>query len=74
MRLFSVIFAYAVLLMNISGWENDFEITQKKAEAEHKFILLNFSGSDWCGPSSDLKRMFLNRNLLQHFPAKILFW
>ena len=56
MRLFSVIFAYAVLLMNIPGWENDFEIAQKKAEAEHKFILLNFSGSDWCGPCIRLKK------------------
>jgi len=36
--------------MNIAGWENDFEQAQKKAVTEHKFILLNFSGSDWCGP------------------------
>lgn len=50
MRFFSVIFAYAVLLMNTSGWENDFEQAKKKAETEHKYILLNFSGSDWCGP------------------------
>lgn len=50
MRFFSVVFAYMFLSMNIAGWENDFEQAQKKAETEHKFILLNFSGSDWCGP------------------------
>lgn len=50
MRFFSVVFAYVFLSMNIAGWENDFEQAQKKAVTEHKFILLNFSGSDWCGP------------------------
>ncbi len=31
-------------------WENDFSSAKQTATAEHKFILLNFSGSDWCGP------------------------
>jgi thioredoxin-related protein len=31
-------------------WENDFSKAKQTAAANHKFILLNFSGSDWCGP------------------------
>jgi thioredoxin-related protein len=31
-------------------WENDFNVAQQKAVASKKYILLNFSGSDWCGP------------------------
>ena len=31
-------------------WETDFGKARKTAEDEHKLILLNFSGSDWCGP------------------------
>lgn len=31
-------------------WENDFSRAKQTALAEHKYILLNFSGSDWCGP------------------------
>jgi len=31
-------------------WETDFSAAQKIAKEEHKFILLNFSGSDWCAP------------------------
>lgn len=33
-----------------AGWETDFEKAKQLAEKEHKLILLNFSGSDWCGP------------------------
>ena len=31
-------------------WENDFAKAKQTAATEHKYILLNFSGSDWCGP------------------------
>jgi thioredoxin-related protein len=31
-------------------WGTDLETAKQSAKAEHKFIMLNFSGSDWCGP------------------------
>jgi hypothetical protein len=31
-------------------WETDFEKAKEEAKSEHRYILLNFSGSDWCGP------------------------
>jgi len=31
------------------GWETDFEKAAAKAKAENKHILIDFSGSDWCG-------------------------
>ncbi len=49
MRFFSVLLT-GFYLFSITGWETDFESAKKKADTEHKFILLNFSGSDWCGP------------------------
>ena len=33
-----------------TGWETDFNKAKQSAQSEHKLILLNFSGSDWCGP------------------------
>jgi thioredoxin-related protein len=30
------------------GWMTDFEAAKKKAAAENKILLLDFSGSDWC--------------------------
>ena len=31
------------------GWETDFEKASAKAKAEGKHMLVDFSGSDWCG-------------------------
>ena len=32
------------------GWGTDFDRARETAKQEHRYILLNFSGSDWCGP------------------------
>ena len=37
-------------LLSSATWETDFEKAKEEAKDEHKHILLNFSGSDWCGP------------------------
>jgi thioredoxin-related protein len=31
------------------GWLNDYKKAQEEAKASNKFLLLNFTGSDWCG-------------------------
>ena len=31
------------------SWETDYEAALKKAKEENRFILVDFSGSDWCG-------------------------
>lgn len=31
------------------GWKTDFEKAKATAKAENKHILIDFSGSDWCG-------------------------
>lgn len=35
---------------SVIHWENDFDKAKQTASADKKLILLNFSGSDWCGP------------------------
>lgn len=32
-----------------SGWLNDYKKAQEEAKANDKLLLLNFTGSDWCG-------------------------
>ena len=43
-------------LLSATTWETDFEKAKQRAAVEHHFILLNFSGSDWCGPCISLRR------------------
>lgn len=38
------------LLVSTLTWYNNFNEAKLIAQKEHKHILLNFSGSDWCGP------------------------
>lgn len=41
----------ALFLSMVSlNWHHDMQETKQIAHREHKHILLNFSGSDWCGP------------------------
>ena len=32
-----------------SGWLTDYKKAQQEAKASNKFLLLDFTGSDWCG-------------------------
>jgi thioredoxin-related protein len=43
------IFVSASLARAESGWLNDYTKAQQEATATHKFLLLDFTGSDWCG-------------------------
>ena len=48
-------------------WETDFEKAKEEAKSEHKCILLNFSGSDWCAPCIRMhKEIFENTAFTQY--------
>lgn len=51
--------ALSILLLFIlvdQPWLTNWEEAQHKATQENKFILLNFSGSDWCAPCIKMKK------------------
>lgn len=48
-RLLAVFAATASLALAAGGWSDDFEAAKALAKKENKPILLNFTGSDWCG-------------------------
>src|SRR5450631_2369755 len=45
-----LLLALPALLLSFSEWHYDLTEARQIAQKEHKHILLNFSGSDWCGP------------------------
>ncbi|MFC3810898.1 thioredoxin family protein [Lacihabitans lacunae] len=47
---------FSVFALFSPGWGLDMEQAKTEAKAEHKLILLYFSGSDWCGPCIKLKK------------------
>ncbi len=56
MKLVLIIAFFAGLLTTAPNWELNFERAKTEAAQANKFILLNFSGSDWCGPCIKLKK------------------
>jgi hypothetical protein len=42
------------------AWHYNMDEARAIAHKEHKHILLNFSGSDWCGPCIMLRRQILD--------------
>jgi len=41
-------------------WEPNFETAKQKAKEKDQLILLNFSGSDWCGPCIRMHQEIFN--------------
>ncbi len=53
------LFIAILIVLLPSQWEPNFENAKKIAKENHKIILLNFSGSDWCAPCILLRRDYL---------------
>jgi thioredoxin-related protein len=47
---------FPVFLFFTPDWHHNLTEAQMIAQKEHKYILLNFSGSDWCGPCIRMKK------------------
>jgi len=55
------LFLLSTFFISVTDWGTDFEKAMQTAKEENKYILLNFSGSDWCGPCIRLhKEIFEN--------------
>jgi thioredoxin-related protein len=54
-------------------WTTDFAKAKTEASTKNKYILLNFSGSDWCGPCMKLKKEVLDsEDFLKFAEAKLI--
>jgi len=53
-------------------WSGDFSAAQQQARQEHKLIIINFSGSDWCGPCIRLRKEILESATFEGYAAEHL--
>ena len=52
-----------------ASWIGNFTEAQKQAKATHKQILINFSGSDWCGPCIRLRKEILESESFEGYAS-----
>ncbi|EOR93940.1 Thioredoxin Disulfide Isomerase [Arcticibacter svalbardensis MN12-7] len=50
-------------------WLGNFNVATKEATTSHKLILLNFSGSDWCGPCIRLRKEILESETFERYAS-----
>jgi thioredoxin-related protein len=53
-------------------WLTDFKKAQEQAKATNKFLLIEFTGSDWCPPCRMLQREVLSTREFQDYASKNL--
>ena len=51
----------------VIDWETDFRLALTKAEENSKYLLLNFSGSDWCVYCKKLDKEVFNNKDFQEY-------
>ncbi|MEO8413441.1 MAG: thioredoxin family protein [Ginsengibacter sp.] len=58
-----LIIVISIIGMSFTTWQPDFETAKQIAKEKHELILLNFSGSDWCGPCIRLRKEIFESNV-----------
>ncbi|WAC40500.1 thioredoxin family protein [Pedobacter sp. SL55] len=62
----TLLFLIFTMGISVSPWEANFENAKKLAKEKNQFILLNFSGSDWCIPCIRMhKEIFTDAGFLK---------
>ena len=51
-----IVFSFVTTVTRGSEWQTDYEQALATAKAAKKCVLLNFTGSDWCGPCIQMER------------------
>lgn len=60
-----LLFLLPLFLVIDSVWYNNLREAEQAAQREHKYILLNFSGSDWCGPCIRMEKEFFESEVFR---------
>lgn len=69
-----LIFIALLGILNFSSpeWLVDFGKAKEIAKRENKYILLNFSGSDWCGPCIQMHKELFQTQTFKEFASSRL--
>jgi protein disulfide-isomerase len=75
-KLTSLVLIFSLGLLSATfaadGWMTDFEAAKAKAKTENKNLLLDFTGSDWCGWCIKLNKEVFSQEAFQDYAAESL--
>lgn len=67
-----VLWKHWLLILSLNSniaWLGDFSEAKLEASKSHKLILINFSGSDWCGPCIRERKEILENDVFTKYAA-----
>lgn len=69
MKFLLLVFWSLVINAGMSGWLTNFEEARKIAVEKNNYILLNFSGSDWCGRCIRMRKEIFESPVFKNYAA-----
>lgn len=67
--LVTCLFIHTSKAQSSAEWTSNLDSAKLKSIQENKFILLNFSGSDWCGPCIKMRKDILSSEAFLKYAA-----
>jgi thioredoxin-related protein len=67
-----IAFSLVTTIARGSEWQTDYEQALASAKAAKKHVLLDFTGSDWCGPCIQMKKMVFSQPAFMAYAQKNL--
>jgi protein disulfide-isomerase len=73
-NLFLILVAWFATLAGAAAadWQTDYAKALQMAKSQHKQVLLDFTGSDWCGPCIELRKQVFSRPEFRAYADKNL--
>jgi len=72
MMIISILLSAVFIASPGPDWHYDFDLAKAQAQKEHKTIILNFAGSDWCGPCIKMTRDIFEKDTFIAYSNKKL--
>jgi len=67
-----IAFSFVTTIARGSEWQTDYEQALATAKAEKKCVLVEFTGSDWCGPCIEMKKVVFSKAAFLDYAKKNL--
>jgi thioredoxin-related protein len=67
-----IAFSFVTTIARGSEWQTDYEQALATAKAARKCVLLDFTGSDWCGPCIEMKKVVFSKAVFLNYAKKNL--
>lgn len=67
-----IVFSFVTTVACGSEWQTDYEQALATAKAAKKCVLLDFTGSDWCGPCIQMKKVVFSKEAFLNYAKKNL--